>query len=90
MYDNDVPLTIVDVEDVAQAIFNAATTKGLHGKDYLLTSETYRISDVNLMLNNLAPKEEGMIIYQNKLAKDELGIEFRPVRQTLAAYSYGL
>lgn len=42
------------------------------------------------MLNNLAPKEEGMIIYQNKLAKDELGIEFRPVRQTLAAYSYGL
>lgn len=87
MYDNDVPLTIVDVEDVAQAIFNAATTRGLHGKDYLLTSETYRISDVNLMLNNLVPKEGGVVIYQNALATKDLGVQFRPVRQTLAGYS---
>ncbi|MCG2613298.1 NAD-dependent epimerase/dehydratase family protein [Terrimonas sp. NA20] len=87
IYDNDLPLTIVDVEDVARAIFNAATTKGLHGKDYLLTSETYKASDVNLMLNHYAPKENGAVIYQNARATTDLGVQFKPVRETLANYS---
>jgi nucleoside-diphosphate-sugar epimerase len=87
IYDNDLPLTIVDVEDVARAIFNAATTKGLHGKDYLLTSETYKASDVNLMLNHYAPKENGAVIYQNARASADLGVQFKPVRETLANYS---
>jgi nucleoside-diphosphate-sugar epimerase len=83
LYDNDVAFAIVDVEDVAKATFKAATTKGLHAKDYLLTSETYKISDMSAMLNNKEPKEKPSIIYKNDLAKKDLGIQFRPVKETL-------
>lgn len=86
LYDNDIPFAIVDVEDVAKATFKAATTKGLHGKDYLLTSETYKISDMSAMLNHQEPKEKPSIIYKNDLAKKDLGIQFRPVKETLNNY----
>jgi len=87
LYDNDVSFAIVDVEDVANATFKAATTKGLHGKNYLLTSETYKISDMSAMLNNKEPKEKPSIVYKNDLAKNDLGIQFRPVKETLNNYS---
>lgn len=87
LYDNDVPFAIVDVEDVAQAIFKAATTTGLHGKDYLLASETYKVSDMHAMLNNDPPKEKGAVVYKNDLAQSDLGITFRPAQQTLHNYS---
>ncbi len=83
LYDNDVALAIVDVKDVAEAIFRLATTSGLHGKDYLLSSETYSISDVRSMLNNLKPKKEGKMVYENLLAMQDLKINFRPVAETL-------
>ncbi len=87
LYDNDVPVAIVDVEDVANATFKTATTFGLHNKDYLLSSETYRISDVNAMLNHQEPKQKASLIYKNDLAKTDLGIQFRPVKETLNNYS---
>lgn len=87
LYDNDVPFAIVDVEDVANATFKAATTLGLHGKDYLLTSETYKVSDISAMLNHQEPKEKASIIYKNDLAKKDLGVSFRPVKETLNNYS---
>tara|TARA_R110002049_G_scaffold2179_1_gene15711 strand:+ start:5883 stop:6821 length:939 start_codon:yes stop_codon:yes gene_type:complete len=87
LFDNDVPFAIVDVEDVANATFKAATTKGLHGKDYLLASETYKISDMNAMLNNKKPKENPVVVYKNDLAKQDLGVQFRPVQDTLDNYS---
>lgn len=87
LYDNDVPFAIVDVQDVALAIFKAATIKGLHGKNYLLSSETYKVSDVHLMLNHQEPKEQSTAIYKNDLAKKDLGISFRPVKETLNNYS---
>lgn len=87
LYDNDVPVAIVDVEDVANATFKTATTFGLHNKDYLLSSETYRISDVNAMLNHQEPKQKAILIYKNDLAKTDLGIQFRPVKETLNNYS---
>jgi nucleoside-diphosphate-sugar epimerase len=83
LYDNDVPFAIVDVQDVAKATFKAATTKGIHGKDYLLTSETYKISDMSAMLNHQEPKEKPSVIYKNDLAKKDLGIHFRAVKETL-------
>lgn len=86
LYDNDVPFAIVDVEDVAQAIFKVATIKGLHGKDYLLTSETYKVSDMHDMLNGLLPKSKAVIVYKNDLAVADLDIEFRPVKETLNKY----
>jgi len=87
LYDNDVPFAMVDVQDVANAIFKLATTTGLHGKNYLLSSETYKVSDMNAMLNNQEPKEKASIIYKNDLAKNDLDIRFRPVRETLNDYS---
>lgn len=86
IYDNDVPFAIVDVADVANATYKAATTKGLHGKDYLLTSETYKVSDIRAMLNHNEPKEKAQIVYKNNLAKTDLGVKFRPVKETLNNY----
>ncbi len=87
IYDNDIPFAIVDVEDVAFAIFKLATTKGLHGKDYLLSSETYKASDIHLMLNLENPKNQGQTVYKNNLAIKDLGMRFRPVKETLENYS---
>jgi nucleoside-diphosphate-sugar epimerase len=86
-YDEDVLLAIVDVRDVAEAVFHAATTAGLHGKNYLLSSESYPVSDVSLMLNHQSPKNESKQIYDNGLARQDLNIHFRPVRETLSDYS---
>lgn len=87
LYDHDVPFSIVDVADVAEAVYQIAIRKGLHGKNYLLSSETYRVSDMSRMLNELEPKEKGLIVYKNDLAKRELGIQFRPAKETLSTYS---
>jgi nucleoside-diphosphate-sugar epimerase len=83
MYDNDVPFAIVDVNDVAHATFKLATTYNLHGKNYLLSSETYKVSDVHEMLNDRKPKSGPEIIYKNDLAKKDLNVSFRPVLETL-------
>ncbi len=82
-YDTDIDLAIVDVRDVAKAIYKVAVTSGLHGKNYLLGSETYPVSDVSLMLNHKDPKHRGRILYQNDLAKTDLNIQFTPVKETL-------
>ena len=81
-YDEDVDFAIVNVKDVAEA-----TISGLHGKNYLLSSETYPVSDVSLMLNNKKPKHSAKVIYQNQLAERELGLAFQSVKSTLNQYS---
>ncbi len=87
LYDINAEMAIVDVRDVAEAIFKAATTSGLHGKNYLLSSETYSVSDMNLMLNHQAPKNKASVVYENTLAINDLGMKFRPVQETLNNYS---
>lgn len=87
LYDTNAEFAIVDVEDVAEAIFKAATISGLHGKNYLLSSETYPVSDMSLMLNHKEPKNKANVIYQNSLAMQDLGMKFRPVQETLYNYS---
>lgn len=87
LYDTDAEFAIVDVKDVAQGIYKAATIPGLHGKNYLLTSETYAVSDISLMLNLQQPNKDAKIIYQNKLAEQELGISFQPVIKTLEEFN---
>lgn len=86
-YDTDMEFAIVDVKDVAEGVYKAATTAGLHGKNYLLSSETYRVSDVSLMLNNQPPKHKPKIIYLNQLAQQQLGIPFQSVLKTLEQYN---
>ncbi|GGG57196.1 NAD-dependent epimerase/dehydratase family protein [Bizionia arctica] len=85
-YDTDIPLAIVDVKDVAIGIYKVATIPGLHGKNFLLSSETYTVSDVTLMLNHQEPKNTPKIIYQNQMAERELGLPFRSAKSTLNNY----
>lgn len=87
LYDTNAEFAIVDVKDVAVGVFKAATISGLHSKNYLLSSETYAVSDINLMLNNKAAKNLPKVIYQNQLAERDLGLPFRPVKQTFQDYN---
>lgn len=83
MFATDVAFSLVDVRDVAEAIFQAATRSRLHGKNYLLASETYKISAISRMLNQLAPVADSAHVYDSILAQKELGIAFRPAQETL-------
>ena len=83
LYAHDVSFSMVDVRDVAEAVFQAATTRGIHGKNYLIANESYRISDISRMLNNEAPLSEAAIVYDSALAKKELGIAFIAAKETL-------
>ncbi|WP_411029488.1 NAD-dependent epimerase/dehydratase family protein [Spongiimicrobium sp. 3-5] len=78
-YDNDIEFAMVDVKDVADGIYSASTTKGLHGKNYLLSSESWKISDITKMLNNEKPNGNAHIVYKNDAAIQDLGIQFNPV-----------
>lgn len=87
IYNNDIAFAIVDVADVAEAVYKVATTYRLHGKNYLLSSETYCVSDISLMLNQQEPKHTGQIIYKSDLAKTDLNITFKSAKETLHNYS---
>jgi hypothetical protein len=87
LYEVDALWALVDVADVAEAIFKAATTTGLHGKNYLLSGESYRISDISLMLNQKDPKGKPEIVYSSALAMKELEMEFKPLKRTLNNYA---
>ncbi|WP_439483594.1 NAD-dependent epimerase/dehydratase family protein [Cyclobacterium plantarum] len=87
IYDMDVLWALVDVEDVADAIYKAASTENIHGKNYLLSSESYRVSDISLMLNNQAPLGKPQIVYSSDLALKDLGINFKPASIPLNNYS---
>ena len=87
IYDVDVLWALVDVEDVAEAIYKAAINKNIHGKNYLLSGESYRVSDVTLMLNNQPPVGKPEIVYSSELAIKDLGISFKPVSIPLNNYS---
>lgn len=86
-YDNDIYWAVIDVADVAEAIYKAATTKNIHGKNYLLSSESYRVSDVTLMLNNQNPLGKPKAVYSSELAKKDLGLNFKPASAPLNSYS---
>lgn len=86
-YDNDIYWAVVDVADVAEAIFKIAHTDNIHGKNYLLSSESYKVSDVTLMLNNQMPVGKAKIVYNSDLAKRDLGLNFKPAIVPLNGYS---
>ncbi len=86
-YDKNIDFAVVDVEDIAEGVFKAATTKGLHGKNYLLSSESYKVSDMTLMLNNQEPEGKPKMVYNNELAKKDLGINFNSAKIPLNRFS---
>lgn len=83
LYSTNAMFAMIDVRDVAQCIFKIATTTGLHGKNYLASSESYSISDISLMLNGGAPVAGAAIVYDSSLAKADLGLSFIAARDTL-------
>lgn len=83
LFATDTLFSMVDVRDVAEAAFQAATTYGIHGKNYLIAHESYSVSDISLMLNNHPPMHKPKIVYDSSLAKKELGIAFISARETL-------
>lgn len=86
-YDKNIDFAIVDVADVADGVYKAATTNGVHGKNYLFSSESHKISDITLMLNNQEPEGKPKMVYSNGLAKKELGINFKPAKVPLNQFS---
>ena len=84
LFATDTMFSMVDVRDVAEAIFQAATKKGLHGKNYLIANESYTISDISRMLNNEHPINEAVVVYDSSLAKNDLGIAFISAKETLS------
>lgn len=86
-YDLDVNFDVVDVADVGEATYKAAITKNIHGKHYLLSSESYRISDISRMLNRQPPAGKPTVVYSSELAKKDLGMAFKPASVPLQNYS---
>ncbi|GAA4963149.1 NAD-dependent epimerase/dehydratase family protein [Algibacter aquimarinus] len=86
LFDTDTEFAIVDVKDVADGIYSSAIKKGLNGKNYLLTSESWKVSDITKMLNNEKPNGNGKIVYRNDKAKQELGIEFNKAEVPLREF----
>ncbi|QYA26883.1 NAD-dependent epimerase/dehydratase family protein [Gramella sp. MT6] len=87
LFEEDVEFALVDVKDVAEGVYRAATKKGLHAKNYFLTSESWKISDISRMLNHEDPDAEARTVYSNELAKKELGLDFKPVSEPLKNFS---
>ena len=83
LFATDAAFSMVDVRDVAEAIFQAATRTGLHGKNYLIASESYKISDISQMLNRQSPLAAGAIVYDSALAQKDFGLAFMPAQETL-------
>jgi nucleoside-diphosphate-sugar epimerase len=83
----DPMLSMVDVRDVAESVLQAAVKPNLHGKNYLIANESYKISDISLMLNNQPPASNAAHTYSNALAKNDLGINFISAGETLKSYS---
>ena len=86
-YDLDVNWALVDVADVAESVYKAAILPNLHGKHYLITSESYRVSDISLMLNGKEPAGQPTTVYSNALATQDLGIHFKPAKLPLHQYA---
>ncbi|MCB7479877.1 NAD-dependent epimerase/dehydratase family protein [Christiangramia sediminis] len=87
LFDEDVEFALVDVEDVAVGVYKVAMGKGNHAKNYLFTSESWKISDISKMLNGNSPEEAPRIVYSNELAKKDLDMKFRPAREALQRFS---
>ncbi len=78
MYEKNVEFAVVWVADVAEGIFRAATTGGLHGKNYLLTGGSYKVSDITLMLNGQESVDAARTVYSGAVATQDLGVQFQP------------
>ncbi len=87
LYDSDMEFAIVDVRDVAEGIFRAATKGGLHGKQYYLSNESWKVSDISRMLNSEPVREKPRFVYSGKRAERELGLTYKPAAVSFSDYA---
>ena len=90
LYEKDVYWANVDVADVAESVYQAAIRTSLHGKNYLISSESYRVSDISLMLNGKTPAAQPVTVYSSALATKELGVQFKPVHVPLSQWAQAM
>jgi len=87
LYDNDMEFAIVDVRDVAEGIYRAATTANLHGKQYYLSNESWKVSDISRMLNSEPVTEKPRFVYSGKNAERDLGLSYKPAHVSFGDYA---
>lgn len=87
VYQDDIDFAMVAVEDVAEAVFQAATRPNLHGKRYIISHETWCASDIHAMLNEQKTSGALRFQYNSQPAINELGINFTAARIALQAYN---
>lgn len=87
MFANNVDFAMVSVADVAEGIFRAATTSGLHGRNYLLAGGSHSVSDITRMLNGQEPVNAARAVYSNAAATQDLGMQFQPAHIPLSEYA---
>ena len=87
LYDHDMEFAIVDVRDVAEGIYRAATTDGLHGQQYYLSNESWKVSDITRMLNNEPVVEKPRFVYSGKKAGHDLGLSYKTAHVSFSDYA---
>ncbi|WP_136480901.1 NAD-dependent epimerase/dehydratase family protein [Cognatitamlana onchidii] len=87
LFDTDAEFAVVDVKDVANGIYSASNKKGLNGKNYLLSAESWKVSDISAMLNGEKPSGQTRIVYKNDEAQKDLEIEFSPAIVPLTEFN---
>jgi len=87
LYDNDMEFAIVDVRDVADGIFRAATKGGLHGRQYYLSNESWKVSDISRMLNSEPVQETRRFVYSGKRAEKDLGLSYKTAHVSFSDYA---
>jgi nucleoside-diphosphate-sugar epimerase len=87
LYDNDMEFAIVDVRDVAEGIYRAATTDGLHGQQYYLSNESWKVSDISRMLNNEPVVEKPRFVYSGEKAEQDLGLSYKTAQVSFGDYA---
>ncbi len=87
IYKQNAEFALVSVKDVALGVYKVATTHGLHGKNYLLTSECWKVSDIERMLNCKNPQGNARQTYSGANAAKDLGIKFQPASVPLTEFN---
>ena len=87
LWDTDMEWAVVDVLDVADAVFKAATTPGVHGKSYLLSADSWKMSDLNRLLNDQSPAGAPRVTYSAAAATSDLGVTFQSGRVPLGRFA---
>ena len=87
LWQADVEWALVDVLDVAEAINRAATTPGLHGRSYLVSGDSWRMSDIHRLLNQQEPERAPRTVYSSASASADLGVSPSSARVPLARYA---